>query len=87
MNNTHTHLLPPSVPPGELQDLVRAGVLHPGSSFWQLAFEGVLLELLDAHSQVGGCRGAQSWLLPETAASMNLKDSFLLCSLVDGSGA
>lgn len=44
---------PPSCPlPGELQDLVRSGVLHPSSAFWQLAFEGVLLELLDAHGQV-----------------------------------
>jgi hypothetical protein len=36
---------------------VRAGAVHPGSSFWQLAFEGVLMELLDAHSQVCGPRG------------------------------
>ena len=37
---------------GALQDLVRAGALTAGSSFWALAFEGVLLELLDAHGSV-----------------------------------
>lgn len=40
-----------------LQDLVRSDVVHPGSSFWGLAFEGVLLELLDAHSSVRGAAG------------------------------
>ena len=46
-------MLPSHTPPGELQDQVRAGVVAPSGPFWRLAFEGVLLELLEAHSQVG----------------------------------